>query len=441
MKKLLAISIILLLAFSLHSEVQFSGSITSEFSLGLPYTDRAFKANSGSLAFDFDLSFYKENLSLVSASTLTLDGVKDASRDNSYFFSDFKRAYLSIKELYLDYYQDKFSLRFGRQLVSFGAADSLTVTNILCPEDMTKLAGDELADKRLGIDALKLSYSAGDSIVDLYYIPFFTRTAMPLEDGNPIRSVLFPSSVALGGGENARVSSFTSDDIESPSLSFSSAEYALRFRRYLSKADFSLYGFYGYENTPLISYKLTGSSPNYILKLDGEYSRTLMLGADTSIPVGSKTVRLEAAYFPFRPFQTSAKSQLTGSSSRYRERGEFAILAGLDYLGPTWTVTGQYYLSYILGDVEALDREAFDNKATISISRSLGGDEFEVSLSAILGLNYLDTAINPKIKYRFNDDIVFTLSALIMNTGTDKSKGYGRFRELSSLAFKCVYSY
>ncbi|MCR5731684.1 MAG: hypothetical protein K6G51_01925 [Sphaerochaetaceae bacterium] len=436
MRKILLVIVILLIAFSLQAEVLFTGYLTAEGSVGLPYTETAFKANSGSLEFYFDLSAYKGNFSFQLSSNITLDGVKDASKDNSYFFPNFKRGYLSINELYLDYYYNALSVRVGRQLVTWGAADFLTLTNIICPDDFTSLFGDDFFDFRLGIDTVKFSYNGDNTILDFYWTPLFTRTALPLEEGNPLKKMILPDSVSLGG-TTINVNNFTSDDIASPALSFNSAEYGARFSRYQSFGDFSFYAFYGYENLPMMTYTLS----DYTLYIKGGYSKTVMFGADASIPLGNKTLRFETAYFPVRPYQTSAQSQLLYSTKSYEEHRELEALAGIDFMGDVWTLSGQYYAAFIFGDVSQLDRKAFDNKATLSLSRTFNGDEFEISISSIIGLNVLDTVINPVIKYRMTDNLMLTLSARIMNPGPKEKGEYGRFKDISSIAFSGTFIY
>lgn len=442
MRRALLAFLLFSISVSLYAEVLFSGKVITDGSVGLPYTDTAWELNTGKLSFSSEVDAYSEKFSFHLDTDLVLDGVTDYSRDNSYAFDDFKRAYLRLKEVYVDYFSDHFSLRLGRQIVTWGAADAITITDVLCPQDMTSITSYDMTESKLGVDALKLSFNTDSTILDLYWVPLFTRTALPLEKSNPLRSALIPVDVIqLNATDTATIQDFSSDDIESPELSLANAEYGLRMSRYLSSADFSLYGFYGFDNTPLISYTLGGSAPSYTLTLDGEYHHMAMVGADTSIPIGSKTVRVEGAYFPIRPFQVSSSSQIASGSSRYEDHQMVAALAGIDWMPSDWTVTAQYYADWVFGDDEKLERDNFSNKVTLSLSRSFNGDEVEAGLSVILGLCDLDSVLNPSIKYRVSDDLVVSLSAMIMSPGPDRDGAYGAYSDLSSLVFRGTYSF
>ncbi len=435
---------LLLLSFSLalSAGVDHVGKVMLDGSLALPYTDNAWDFNTGRLTYEGTLDAYSERFSFHLDSSIVLDGVSDNSKDNSYAFDGLRRLYLRIKEAYADYYRGDFVLRAGRQIVTWGAADAITVTDVLCPQDKTSITSYDMTESKLGIDALKLSYSMESTIVDVYWIPFFTRTALPLEDGNPLKEVIVPKgSIQLGESVTATVNEFDSDDIESPGPALENGEYGIRMSRYLSFADFSLYGFYGFDNTPMIAYSLTGASPSYTLDLDGEYRHMAMVGADTSIPIGSKTLRVEGAYFPMRPFQTGAGYQISGAASRCEEHQMAAGLVGLDWMPSDWTITAQYYADWVFGDVSSIERDNFSNRCTLSLSRSFNGDEVEVGLSVILGLDDFDSVLNPSVKYRVSDEIVVSFSAMLMNPGPHEDGEYGAYRDLSSLVFRGTYSF
>ena len=442
MRRVLSGLLLLLLSLPLPAGIDFSGKVIADGSVGLPYADTAFELNAGKLTFSGELDAYSEKFSFHVDTALVLDGVTDYSRDNSYAFDSFKRAYLRLKEVYLDYYSDLFSLRAGRQIVTWGAADAIALTDVLCPQDMTSLTSYDMSESKLGIDALKLSFDSENTILDLYWVPLFTRTALPLESSNPLRSALVPSDVIqLNATDTATIHDFTSEDIESPELNLADGEYGLRLSRFLSYADFSLYGFYGFENVPSIGYALEGSAPSYTLDLDGAYHRMAMLGADTSIPISSKTLRVEGAYFPIRPFQCSAESQLGSASKSYEEHQMVACLLGIDWMPGDWSLTAQYYADWVFGDDENIERDSFGSKATLSLSRSFKGDELELGLSLILGLSDFDSVVNPSVKYRVSDEFIISLSLMMMNPGIDSDGEYGAYSELSSIVFRGTYSF
>ena len=96
-----------------------------------------------------------------------------------------------------------------------------------------------------------------------------------------------------------------------PELKIENGEYALKASGYFSAFDISLYGFYGFEKTPTLSY--TGNNPNVYsipesITVNGSYKRMTMIGLDTAFPIGELVIRAEGAYFPEREMQSSATS-------------------------------------------------------------------------------------------------------------------------------------
>jgi hypothetical protein len=65
---------------------------------------------------------------------------------------------LDLYEGYLDYYFNNADLRLGRQIISWGKADGLTVTNLINDQSRVQRPFVNPDDRFLGSDALKLNY-------------------------------------------------------------------------------------------------------------------------------------------------------------------------------------------------------------------------------------------------------------------------------------------
>ncbi|VAW95366.1 hypothetical protein MNBD_GAMMA22-48 [hydrothermal vent metagenome] len=63
----------------------------------------------------------------------------------------------TFREVYLSYSTDNYNLKFGRQIIAWGRADSYNPTDVITPKDYTYL-DDKLPGLKLGADALKLQY-------------------------------------------------------------------------------------------------------------------------------------------------------------------------------------------------------------------------------------------------------------------------------------------
>ena len=200
--------------------------------------------------------------------------------------------------------------------------------------------------------------------------------------------------------------------------------------------DLSLYGFYGWDDIPLLEYTpvLNALGMPESITVSGEYKRMAMLGADAALPIGETVLRLETAFFPQRYFQKEE-----GGSE---QKNQLSALAGIDWMPSGWTITAQYYCDYLFGDIESLERsKAYNHGATISISKSLVNETLELSLSALLGLNDFDSMLAPEVKYSLSDQISLAASAYIFIPGPDNDGKYGAYKDLSSFCLSAKFSF
>lgn len=442
-------------------DVQFSGDVEMLLGQAFPYTEEPWNTVAALLKANGALDVFANEYTVHLSGGLVLDALHSQSTDDKLALTDDDGYVLArIKEAYLDYNGDQWSVRAGRQISAWGKADGLTVTDILCPKDMSSLFASDYSDSSLGIDALRVSLNLTSFVCDAYWIPTFTPNTLPLAKGNPLRKILLPSSVSANG--------YTLDirlgELEKPEPSLKNMEYAIKAAAYLPFADFSVYGFYGWDDTPVMNYTLLYldrdgnsldlSNPmNYLriagygLNVGGEYKQMGMIGADAAIPAGPVTLRLEGAFFPMRHFATTAESQLTAMFQGKRaktsvQRNQLTALAGIDWMPGGWTVTAQYYMDFVFGDLGLVDREqAFQHKTTLSVSRSFFGGNLEVSLQGLLGLNDFDSAIMPSVKYALSDQISLSLGGNFFIPGPDKDGEYGAYKDLSCLTFSGKFSF
>ena len=97
-----------------------------------------------------------------------------------------------------------------------------------------------------------------------------------------------------------------------------------------------------------------------------------------------------------------------------------------DWMKYDWTVSAQYYGDWMTGSDAAIDRDKYEHSATLNVSRTFSGGNFEIGVSGVVGLNYLDSFIQPKIDYAFTDNIKFSLSAMLYNQDWSEKGNYGK---------------
>ena len=440
-------------------DINISGSLTSQAGIGLPHThENKGDFLLGQTIFDGTIKSYLDEASVVVNAQIIHDALGSQSANGySALVSDDGSFALKLKEAYIDWKGEMLALRVGRQIVSWGKADDIKITDIICPKDEASFVASVYNESRLGIDAVRLSLLTEKVQVDAFFIPFFTPSTLPLAKGNPLRAQIFPAEedgITINVPEDYR-------DFEHPSKHISNSEYAFRASAYTSVADVSLYYFYGWDDTPFFRYSpqmvvynssASGDRDIYddIFEIDvsGKYKRMMMIGLDAAIPAGEFVIRLEEAYFPKRHFQTTAEYQMQRQFSGQKmktslQKHQLISLAGLDW-APSggWTLTAQYIADIVFDHDKALERRNFEHQATLSIEKSVLNETLTLAASGALDLRDFSSATELEIDYKLNDAITLSAIGDLYYGGIDNKKGlFGDYRNLSSITFKGKISF
>ena len=78
-----------------------------------------------------------------------------------------------LREAYLDYSTDLVDLRVGKQIIIYGKADGLVITDIVSPKDLTSFPIPDFRELRLGVVAASANACIGPAVVELIYVPVF----------------------------------------------------------------------------------------------------------------------------------------------------------------------------------------------------------------------------------------------------------------------------
>ena len=408
-------------ALTAEGGVEFSGNIETLWGAAAPWTDSDTSAGYftlGTTTFTGTIDAYYDNSSALAEGSVTYDAVNNSLE-------------YSVDELWLDYTESIWGLRIGRQKAAWGKADGIDITNILCPSDMSSLAAMISDDSKLAVDAIRLSLSGNQFTADAYWIPFFTPASLPIDEGNSLRKFVVPETIEfpVAPGVNLAIP-VTIGGIETPELAIWNGEYGLRVSGYLSAFDLSLYGFYGWDDTPILNYGMTSEA----IVVNGKYERMAMIGADAALPIGETVLRLETAFFPQRHFQKEEGGSL--------QKNQLSALAGIDWMPSGWTLTAQYYCDAVFGDLDELERtDVYKHGATLSVSKSLVNETLELSFSGLIGFNDFDSLLSPSVKYSLSDQISLGASAYIFLPGPDRDGKYGAYKDLSSLCLNAKFSF
>ena len=453
MKKIILMTMIGVLAtacITADGGIDFSGTVESTWGVAAPWTDSdtAGRFTLGTTSFTGELEAFYGNSSAYAQAVFSYDasGALNGEGESGNIGNGFN---LSLGELWIDYTESFWGIRIGRQKAAWGKADGIDITNVICPSDMSSFSAMTGNDSKLAVDALRVSLSGDQFTADAWWIPFFTPASLPLDEGNTLRKFVVPSYVEFPAGPGVTLNLPVSiNGLEKPELALWNGEYGIKLSGYFSAFDVSLYGFYGWDDMPLLDYELTGAYPSYTgIVINGGYRHMGMVGVDAAVPIGATVLRAEAAFFPMRSLQKSAgtiiseKMTLTDVETS-EKHNELSGLVGIDWMPSGWTITAQYHCDAVFGNLDSLEREdAFTHGASLSISKSLVNETLELSLNGLVNFNDFDSLINPSASYSISDQIKAEAGAYIFLPGPDNDGEYGKYKDLSTIYIKAKFSF
>ena len=174
----------------------------------------------------------------IRSSLLSMEGELRVSSGETLFYGDgslevdalANQTDGQVREAWFDYSEGWFSFRVGRQIVAWGEADGVRITDVLSSRDLHTLYQDD----KLAIDALRLTGSWASHSFDFYWIPMFRVARLP-GDGNPLAEL-----------DAYRILSLL--DRQEPERELAHGSYAVRFASRTPMIDYAFYGYWGYSN-------------------------------------------------------------------------------------------------------------------------------------------------------------------------------------------------
>ena len=322
-----------------------------------------------------------------------------------------ERTGLELREAYLSYVKGNFDLRVGRQIVVWGVADALRVTDCVSPFDYTEFLAQDYDDIRMPVNGLRAKYTRGSVTLEAVCNPVVDFFVLPTDERNPwairLPSAPLPYTTDLESGK--------------PEKKIKNMEFGGRASVNLSGIDFSVSALWTWNKLPALCPALSGDGRT--LHISGQYCRMTMLGADCSLPVGQFVLRAEVAEY-------IGEAQGSGLGQNAVRRNTLNALAGVDwYPGNDWNISVQYCHKYTSGNLAALSIYRNAGLATARLSKELLHNTLKLSTFA-----YIDVASGGifnrlSASYSLNDDIELTAGYDYFHANKGKFAMYGKNSE------------
>ena len=352
-------------------------------------------------------------------------------KGNSYFFTSFNAMYNSIlksqtgielREAFFEYTTSSWDLKAGRQIITWGVADGMRITDIISPMDMTEFLARDYDDIRIPVNAIRLRLLKPKMQFDLIYVPVPSFFIIPDESENPWS--VFPT-------DGKPVFDINMDN--KPNLELANSEVGARFSFFLPGADFSVCALHTWNKMPVFSRSM---SPNFdTVFVKAQYYRLNMLGLDFSVPKGQFVFRGEAAYYIGETHELNEQNINTEPI----KKNSLNWLLGIDwYPGNDWIITAQYSHKLIPDYIDILMEKGNTILSTAGITKRLFRSTLTVSTFVYVDISNGGFFDRSSIDYALSDEI----HLLIGYDWFHGDKGmFGLYKDNSEIWFKAKYSF
>ncbi|MDR0763733.1 MAG: hypothetical protein LBF01_04485 [Bacteroidales bacterium] len=351
-----------------------------------------------------------------------------------YFFNEFKPE-LQIKELYVGYNHDKFSVFLGNQIVNWGRTEGFSPTNNITPNDYFFLSANP-NDQKLSNFMLKLNYRPISGInLELTGIPFYKMSNYRFD--------LFDLSSMGDVGEMLGMSGVTPDIIFDDDIL---PEQKLKNGSLAFRADFdypafggSLSCFHGYDpyhGIEVNNFDLSSGQP--VITIVSIPYRKTTVGADFAIPAKMFIIRGEIA----------CNITENNENKTYIPNSDLSYVAGLEANADGFMLLAQYIGKYtfdfrkltepVLADPTNQlsimqfanemvayqfgsfnrkifnQQEEFNHAVSFTVSKSFVYDQLNVELTAYYNFTSEEFMVRPCLSWKINDLLSLTAGGIYM---------------------------
>ena len=382
-----------------------------------------------------------------------------------------------LNEAYYRYSGEIWDISVGRQVIVWGQADGFKLTDVLSARDSSEFIAFSGDDARLPSDSIRLRFFHDLFTFEAIAVPFFTPNKLPrfgFEDGakNGLYYIDTPNFYDTKTPLGSIPIQYTKTESEKPKM-FTDTEAAARFSFFLPGIDFSVSGFYGWDKNP--RYARSGyvkkelRNPNNAqgplnpfqpkelhTNLNEEYYRIGMAGIDAAIPVGDVTIRLETAWVGRRYFEPKELlsslpiAQIMDKTSGADvpiafnapvKKHQLLMLAGIDWIKSSWTLSAQYFEDLILNHKNDIERPMHKGFVSLSVSKTFLRDTLKLSASGVIDINYGSTSSTYSVSYAITDNINFALGGDVYTKGYDGKGDFAALHKISAIWLKGTFTW
>ena len=332
---------------------------------------------------------------------------------------------IRLREAWVEHDADLWDIRVGRQIIIWGRADGLRITDNISPPDYTDMVLRGTEDTHKPVTAVKFRLLGESLAAEFIWKPFSEPMDLPCEDG--------PWALNLGMDRLPKgVGLRMEDDERHRGGGIDDSEFAVKLSRSGAGFDASASFAYVWDSMPAYDLALQFESMRPVVVATPRHSRIGIWGLDVAVPWDAFVFRGEAALFSGR--QTYRKD---GSLRRCQL---LKYLAGVDWdPGHGWNVTAQFADDWILDYAGNLSADQHKPLGTLSVSKKFLRDTLVFKEQVFSYLHDGQTMNRISAEYDLADGL--KLSAGWDHFTVDNDSYYKNFGNNDQLWFKIRYSF
>ncbi|PLX12935.1 MAG: hypothetical protein C0597_12375 [Marinilabiliales bacterium] len=346
---------------------------------------------------------------------------------NSYFFASINAVYnstlpelsqIQFREAFMEYSGNHWGFKAGRQIIIWGKADGLKITDVISPMDLTEFLAQDYDDIRMPVNGIVLNTFGNNWKLDLVWIPLF-------------ESYLLPGANNPWGIDYSEFG-VTLDEANEPEFNLSNIEYGGKLSFYLSGIDIDISALHTWNKAPVYSYSYDSTSA---LHIKPEHHRMGFVGLGFSKALNAFIVRGEGAF----NFDKSFTPNINDYDEGILKRNSINYLVGIDwYPGSEWTITTQFSDEYIMHYTNEIDLPEHSMISTFGISKKLFRSTLSLSTFGYIDIKEGEFFKRTSADYSVSDNI-HIIGGVDLFYGDEGT--FGQYEDNSQMWIKAKFNF
>ena len=330
-----------------------------------------------------------------------------------------------FREGYLDFRDDKFSFRAGRQIYTWGVGDLLFINDVFPKDWEAFYSGRPLEYLKIGADSLKLDIYSDIVSAEAVVMPNFQPDDLPSVG----RFHFFDPYPNIQNREL--------EEPDSAFEKFGNMEYALRLYRYIGDFDVSAYAYKGFFRSPGMKAD-NFNSPSTISLF---YPELAVYGLSAQRSALGGVVSTEYGYYDSLDDRSGKDHGINNSQSRFLAAYQKAFpddfTVGIQYYGELMHQYNQYEdnLPSTFAKIKQLHQYI-----TLRLTKLLKYQTLKLSLFTFYSPDEEDFLITPEVSYNFTDNLLGFIGMNIF-TGAEDNTTFGQHKKDSNVYVTVRYSF